>query len=424
MASISTLWEPFGLSGNPFFQSELSPGDPLHPVTLFVGREAELERVRRRLSTDTSTRTIIEGSPGVGKTSFVNRLKSDLARHGIATYDRPIRIESRSTQSSFIADVLRTLVRIRLGLGLDNGSGIWSRTVRLLEGEDLVGGSVSVMGVGGGFTRSFAAPQAPPDSLYEHLGAALEAMSRELDAPVVLHVNNLEALTLERSEAAATLLLDLRDYLLLPGAHWVFVGASGIEDGIFRVHPQVSGIFPQALALQALPPSAVERLLQLRYRHLRLRGRSVTPPIDPGEAAQLYALYQGDLRNFLRLLTEAAEALLGIQGIRPMTEADVRRFGAAEYEQKVRDRLGEDDYAHLRRILADHADAEVRVTDAARSTRMTQGAASKLIQRLEQKRAIHPTRTAGKSRYYRPFGDVLVAFGVTPDALLAPSPRG
>jgi hypothetical protein len=423
MTGISTLWEPFGLSGNPFFQSELSPGDPVHPVSLFVGRDAELERVRRRLSTDTSTRTIIEGAPGVGKTSFVNRLKSDLARHGVATYDRPIRIESHTTRSSFVADVLRTLVRIRLGLGLENGNGIWARTVRLLEGQDLIGATLTVMGMGGGFSRSYAAPQAPPDSLYEHLGAALEEMSRELEAPVVLHVNNLESLTQERTEAAATLLLDLRDYLLLPGAHWVFVGAAGIDDAIFRAHHQVSGIFPQALVLESLPPAAVERLLELRYRHLKIRGQSVTPPIDPGEAARLYALYQGDLRNFLRLLTEAAEALLGMHGVRPMTEPEVRRFGAAEYEKKLRERLGEDDFNHLRRILAEHADADVRVTDAARSTRMSQGAASKLIQRLEHKRAIHPTRTAGKSRYYRPYGDVLIAFGVGPDRLLAASER-
>lgn len=404
-------------------QAYHSSGDPLHPVSLFVGRDAELERVRRRLSTDTATRTIIEGAPGVGKTSFVNRLTSDLARHGIGTYDRPIRIESRSTRSSFVADLLRMLVRIRLGLGLSNGGGIWAQTVRLLEGADLLGGSLTLMGVGGGINRSYAAPQAPPDSLYEHLGAALEELQRELSAPVVLHVNNLEALTLERTTAAATLLLDLRDYLLLPGAHWVFVGASGIEDAIFRAHQQVSGIFPQALVLESLPPAAVERLLELRYRHLKIRGQSVTPPIEPEEAARLYALYQGDLRNFLRLLTEAAEALLGVHGIRPMSEVEVRRFGAAEYEQKLRDRLGEDDYAHLRRILADHADAEVRVTDAARSTKMSQGAASKLIQRLEQKRAIHPTRTAGKSRYYRPYGDVLIAFGVVPDTLLPPSTR-
>lgn len=418
MPSIPTLWEPFGLNGNPFFQSELSAGNTLHPVSLFVGRDRELGRVQRRLATDTATRTIIEGAPGVGKTTFVNRLKADLATLGMATYDRPIRIESNTTRSSFVADVLRTLVRIRLGMGLGNGTGIWARTVRLLEGEDLMGGSVAVLGVGAGVSRSFAAPQTPPDSLFEHLGAALEELTRELGAPIVLHVNNLESLTADRTQAAATLLLDLRDYLLLPGAHWVFVGTTGIEDAIFRAHKQVSGIFPQSVSLESLPPGAVEQMLDLRYAHLRVDGAQVTPPMEPADAARLYALYQGDLRNFLRLLTEAAEALLGVHGVRPMSEQDVRRFGAAEYENRLRERLGEDDFGHLRRILADHADAEVRVTEASRSTRLSQSATSKLFQRLEHKRAIRPTRTAGKSRYYRPYGDVLVAFGVQAGTLL------
>ncbi|HEX2078394.1 MAG TPA: AAA family ATPase [Longimicrobium sp.] len=417
MPAITTLWEPFGLSGNPFFQSELKPGDRAHPISLFVGRERELERVCRRLSTDTATRTIIEGAPGVGKTSFVNRLKSELAQMGVATYAQPIRIDSTSTRSSFIADVLRTLLRIRLAAGLRNGSGIWARTSRLLEGEDLCGVNVSVLGAGAGFSRGYVAPQAPPDSLYEHLGAALVELTGELDAPVVLHVNNLEALTSEGVEAAATLILDVRDYLLLRGAHWIFVGATGIEDAIFRRHRQVGGIFPQALVLESLPAAAVENLLTLRYRHLKLPRQRLAAPIEPGEAARLYALYQGDLRNFLRLLTEAAEALLGVHGVRPMTEAEVRAFGAAEYAHRLRERLGTDDFTHLGRLLADGA-SEVRVTDAVRSTRLSQGAASKLFQRLEAKKAIQFTRTAGKSRFYRPLGDVMIAFGVTPDALL------
>jgi hypothetical protein len=411
VATIPTVWTSFGLRGNPFFQNELRPGDSLHPVTLFVGRETELGRVRRRLATDTATRTIIEGAPGVGKTSFVNRLKFDLARMGVATYEQPIRIDSNSTRSSFVADVLRTLLRIRLVAGRTNDSGIWRRTARLLEGEVLLGGSVSVMGAGGGISRSYAAPQLAADSLYEHLGAALSELAAELDGPVLLHVNNLEALALEDMQSAATLLLDLRDYLLLPGAHWVFVGATGIEDAIFRVHTQVSGIFPQGLGLESLPPTAIGQLLQLRYQHLRIPRHPLTPPIEPAEAADLYALYHGDLRNFLRLLTEAAESLLGVQAIRPMTAREVRAFGKAEYEQRLRHRLGLDDFGYLYRIVATNPDVEFRVTDASKATRLSQGAASKLFQRLELKKVIYPTRTQGKSRYYRPSGDVLIAFG-------------
>jgi hypothetical protein len=414
----STLWEPFGLLGNPFFQRELRAGDPAYPVSLFVGRESERQRIRRRLRSDSATRTIVEGAPGVGKTSFVNRLKADLAADGFATYDQPVRIDSRSTRSSFVADVLRTLLRIRLNAGLGNDGGLWARTARLLEGAELMGASVSVMGVGAGISRSYVAPQAPPDSLYEHLGTALTEMARELGKPVVIHVNNLEALTVEDARAASTLLLDLRDYLLLDGAHWIFVGADGIESSVFRRHSQVSGIFPQALTLTPLPPADLEHLLVLRYEHLSIPGHAVTPPIVPADAARLYGLYQGDLRNFLRLLTEAAEALLGVQGVRPITEAEVRRFGAAEYQLRVRERLGNDDFEYLSRVLLAHGGAEVRVTEAAGATRLSQAAASKLFQRLEQKNAIRQTRVAGKSRYYRPYGDVLVAFGVAPESLL------
>ena len=415
----STMWEPFGLVGNPFFQRDLRAGDPAYPIDLFVGRKKERERIKRRLGTDSTTRSIVEGDPGVGKTSFVNRLKADLAEDGFVTYDQPVRIDSRSTRSAFIADVLRTLLRMRLGVGLTNDKAIWTRTARMLEGAEVIGGSVSAMGFGAGISRAFVAPQAPPDSLYEHLGAALEEMTAELGRPVVIHVNNLEALSLEDADAASTLILDLRDYLLLEGAHWIFVGSTGIEASVFRRHTQVGGIFPQSLKLMPLPAAELKQLLIRRYEHLALTGHTLTPPIEPDEAARLYALYQGDLRNFLRLLTEAAEVLLGVPGIRPMTELEVRRFAALEYQEKLRDRLGQDDFEQLQRIVAAHGADEVRVADAVKATRLSQPTVSRLFQRLEAKNAIGPTRAVGKNRYYRPAGDVLVAFGADPGPLLS-----
>jgi hypothetical protein len=247
-AAVANLWRPYGLRSSPFFQNELRAGDPTHPVSLFVGREEEARRVQRRISSDPATRTIVQGSPGVGKTSFVNWLKSEIAAHGVVTYEHPIRINADSTRTTFVADTLRTLARIRASSELSNGNDrFWERTARYLEGAELVGGSASFHGIGMGVTRSYVAPQAPADSLYEHLGQAIGYLQDELNAPVLLHVNNLE--NLEDPAATAILLRDLRDYLLLEGAHWVFVGALGIEDDVFRVHTQVSGIFPAAETL-------------------------------------------------------------------------------------------------------------------------------------------------------------------------------
>lgn len=420
--TVSSLWEPYGLRSSPFFQDELKPTDEDHPVSLFVGREGELRRLLRRVVSDPATRSIVQGGPGVGKTSFVNRLKADLAAGGVATYEHPVRITSETSRASFIADVLRTLVRIRSASAEKGGNGrFWSRIVRLLEGEELRGGSVSVLGVGGGVSRGFVTPQAPADSLYEHLGEALRHISGELGGPVMLHVNNLENLTREGASQTALLLRDLRDYLLLPGAHWVFVGATGIEDDIFRVHPQVGGIFPAAETLKPLDAAEIQRLLELRYEHLRIPDRAVVEPISPADGARIYALYQGDLRNFLRLLGDAAERGLGLGGVRPMTDTEVLFQMAPEYQRTLRQRLGAGDFDHLAKLVAASAgsDPVFRVTDAASILHIAQPSASQVVERLLKGRAIRYTRSRGRSVYYRPTGEALVALGVLPDALLA-----
>lgn len=419
-ASVPNLWKPYGLRSTPFFQNELRAGDPTHPVSLFVGRDEESLRVQRRILSDASTRTIVQGAPGVGKSSFVNWIKSRLTAQGVATYEHPIRINADTTRVSFVADVLRTLARIRSASSARNkNAGFWDHTARLLEGGELIGGSASAAGFGIGVSRGYVAPQIPADSLYEHLGAAIENLRSELDAPVLLHVNNME--NLQDTAAAAVLILDLRDYLMLEGAHWVFVGALGVEDDVFRAYTQVSGIFPAAEALRPLAPAEIQRLLERRYEHLQIPGQQYVPPVEPLVAAEIYTLYQGDLRNFLRLLGDAAERQLGLSGPQPMSTAAILRSVSSEYALVLRRQIGDNDFASLATIVDAYrgADPEFRVTDAAHVLKVSQAAASQLMERLLQHRVVNRTRSEGRSVYYRPTGSMLVAMGVDPQSLAA-----
>jgi hypothetical protein len=415
---VPNLWKPYGLQSSPFFQNELKAGDPTHPVSLFVGREEESVRVQRRITSDPATRTIVQGAPGVGKSSFVNWIKSRLTAHGVATYEHPIRIHADTTRTSFVADTLRTLTRIRAASRAANGNAtFWEETARLLEGGELTGGSATVLGVGAGLTRSYVAPRTPPDSLYEHLGQAIQNLTTELDAPVLLHVNNME--NLQDPASAAVLMLDLRDYFMLEGAHWIFVGALGVEDDVFRVYTQVSGIFPAAETLQPLGPHEIQRLLERRYEHLQIKGHDYIAPVEPAVAAEIYTLYQGDLRNFLRLLGDASERALGLHGPQPMSTAAILRSVSAEYALLLRRQIGDNDFAALSRIVDWHqgADPEFRVTEAAQILKVSQSAASQLTDRLLKQRVLRKTRVEGRSTYYRPIGAVLVATGVDPASL-------
>jgi len=406
------IWEPYGLRGSPFFQHELRLDDRDHPVSLLVGRDVELARLSRRIQSGADSRTIVQGGAGVGKTSFVNRLKGDALRAGLGAYSSPIRIQSDTSVASFAADVLRTLLRIRAGLGGGAGDDrFWKRTAQLVEGATLAGGSISVIGSGAGYQQGYAPPLAPLD-FYEPLGEALERIGRETGG-VVLHVNNLE--NVESPERAAILMRDLRDLFQLGGAHWVFVGSKEIETEVFRRFDQVSGIFPVAETLLPLTAPQIAELLSRRFRHLRLPRREMTPPVEPETASRLYGLYQGDLRNFLRLLSDAADLGLGLAAIRPMEADEILQLVRPGYRRALESSVGERDADYLEKLIAGTRDegVEFRVTDAERLLSLKGG--SQLLTRLEERGAVREVRREGRSIFYRPVGAVLAAFGILPE---------
>lgn len=417
--SIVNAWNLYGLRSSPFFQEELraAPGAAYPVELLFVGREDELARVGRQIGGSTSSRVLVQGLPGLGKTSFVNRLKADLAAGGALTHDQPIRITSAATPLGFTADVLRVLLRIQTAQGLSTDR-FWEHAARLVEGQDVLAGGVSLLSVGFQVEKARIPPDLAITSLYEVITEALDRIHRETGGPVLLHVDNLESMAEGDAKKAAALLLDVRDYLMLPHAHWVFVGAEGIENSVFKVYPQVRSIFPSPITLSPLSVDELQTLLQRRYAHLRLDRKK--PPVEPiliGDAARLYAHYRGDLRNFLRLLSEAADLALGVDRVEPLSlETIVRRVGP-RYAEALEAQLGANDRAHLATIIAkrpDPSDYEFRVTDVQRRLGLSQPGATGITNRLLTAGAIRRTRVQGKSTYYVPAGDARIAFG-TPD---------
>jgi len=162
-----SIWTSYGLASNPFFQEELrSEPSALYPIALHVGREEELRLAMRQLGGSPSTRVIVEGAPGVGKTSFVNKLKSDMSQAGLITHTDPVRIITDTTVLSFVADVLRVLLRMRSATALP-ADAFWTRTARLVEGEDTMAGGVTLGPIGMSFQGGRVPAEAPLGTLYE-----------------------------------------------------------------------------------------------------------------------------------------------------------------------------------------------------------------------------------------------------------------
>jgi len=447
-APIPNRWTPFGLEDDPFFQEELGPrATDAYPVArYFVGREDDVAALGRRVGGARSSRTVVEGDAGVGKTSFVNRVKHDLAMHGVRTHEQPIRVTAETTLQSFVGDLLRVLLAMHaaaLGGRAEQGSAtgttpnaaLWDKVTRIAEGQFLRTGGVGAAGFSVSAGATNVAPQLGGDLYHDEVRAAVRDLAGERGR-LLLHVNNLENLRDAGTARAATLFRSLRDLLLIPGGHWLFVGRPGTAADVFQVHAETDSVMSEPVLLDPFAPDEVAALLERRYRELR-RGMRFTAPVEPAAAASLYRRYRGDLRNFLRLLSTASERVLHPDGSRAMTEAEVLAAVAPRYRARLARDLGADDFDALRRTLAMLGDLaaggaaprgtraragarrtreaeagllpELRAADVAHATGLSRPAAGALVARLVARRVLRPTHEDHTGRYHAVAGHVAVA---------------
>ena len=432
-SAIASLWTPYGLRGDPYFRQALEPTtdhDEARPASLLVGRSAELAHIKVLIESSENSRTVIQGEAGVGKTSFVSALKTQVQSALILTHADPIRVQPTMNASSFIAEVLKVLLQMRaterlqagtmlnmrqrMSAGIRDQQGeFWTRLNRVILGEDNTGIGVTAGVVGVQGQRGRIAAEAADVSLFDELKTAFRYMSRNGTRRTLVHVNNMESLSPTDAVAAATLIHSLRDAFQFDHAHWLFVGTTDIEQRLFRVHPQVSQIIDRPVTLGPLSPDEVAELLSRRYRHLQM-GVHANPPIAPAVAARIYARFAGELRGFLGLLGTAVRAWAPLHPGQPMEVNDVIATVGPVAHKELIEKVGANDMARLQEIMAGQPfEAEFRVTDVQRRCSMTQAGASKLVLRLAAAGVIAPIRTQGKSHFYALAGGaVSIALGI------------
>ena len=424
---IANPWTPYGLSDDPYFQEPLAPaGDPRRPGSLFVGRQQDLRLLGGQVVGSSASRALVQGPAGIGKTTFINQLKDLLAARGVCSHAHPVHLVAGMSPRTFMAEVLRVVLQIhatvvmRGATGRDGDDAFWSRITRIVAGEDGRAGGITLGPVGIQSEPIRIAAEVTDGALVGDTIEALERLARLLQASdpaarVLLHVDNLENLELEGHGSAAALLQSVRDVFLARGAHWLLAGAGDVDQAVLGRSPQVAGIVPLVVTLGPLPGVEIVELLARRYRHLQ-RGRRLVPPIDTATAERLYALYDGDLRGFLRLLSRAVQHRALLDPGATLTVTDVVASMAPLYRAELERRIGFDDVTHLAAVFAGQAaDALFRVTDVATRTGLSQPAATQFVKRLGVAALIVVARTQGRSTWYRlARGDTAIALGLAP----------
>ena len=421
--ALGNLWHLFNLRESPYFQQDLqASGKARYPIELFVGREAEAERLLAVIGGASSSRQTVEGLPGFGKTTLAQYVKGKAAAAGYLSYPDPVSAAGADTADTLLARLL-SYVYDAIASQVDHPiqqEPIIDEARRLVLDTRVRDVKVAASVAGFGFDRevNVRTERAP---FYSGL-LTIPPLLRDLSSTVrehgfdgiVVHLNNLENLVTDAQRArAGAVMRDLRDIFLLDGYHFLLVGTPDAVREIVSPHAQLRSVFGIGRALEPLPADAFQGLLARRYTHLRLDVRQeVRPPVAHEATRELYEAFRGDLRGTLRALDAAAHELIGLTDPpgapieMPQLMAVLRPMLAAEAAAALSATLLE--YFHALKEL----DRLFTQKDLMDRWGLSQGAVSQHLRELQRLGYVQEERREGRLVLYSLTGPSRLVLGI------------
>ncbi|MCF7849676.1 MAG: hypothetical protein K9M45_12565 [Kiritimatiellales bacterium] len=323
MELTQNLWERYGFTDNPFDTKALSlnKAAPLSVQDAYVERDTSSTSSRllmNFLRNPGGGRIVVEGEPGVGKTTFVNyhrQLWESAADHRLLSPLTEISVREDWGERDFLLSLLSSLsARLRL----DMGEKAFEKNAVLRKITAITGvhvekghgfsGSISIIGTGGGFGRSSNSTvkvgEITNDQLRELLSALVTLIQQRGFAGVVFHLDNLELLTRKGSQNLRDFFENVRDVLQEPGAYFIFVGHEGMFQQVIAPLPRVRSIFfDTPVHLEPLSHAAVKQVMQKRYNLLSPPGMQWIAPVEYDVVFYLYEIFSGKIRYVMNAIT-------------------------------------------------------------------------------------------------------------------------
>lgn len=323
MELTQNLWERYGFTDNPFDTKALSlnKAAPLSVQDAYVERDLSSSASRllmNFLRNPGGGRIVVEGEPGVGKTTFVNyhrQLWESAADHRLLSPLTEISVREDWSERDFLLSLLSSLsARLRLDMGekaFDKDAVLRKITaitgVHVEKGHGF-SGSISIIGTGGGFGRSSNSTvkvgEITNDQLRELLTGLIALIQTRGFAGVVFHLDNLELLTRKGPQNLRDFFENIRDVLQEPGAYFIFVGHEGMFQQVITPLPRVRSIFfDTPVHLEPLSHEAVKKVMEKRYHLLSPPGMQWIAPVEYDVVFYLYEIFSGKIRYVMNAIT-------------------------------------------------------------------------------------------------------------------------
>ncbi len=406
-------WQLLGYKTYPFSVDPISA----ETINLFTGHQKEVAMCRSVLN-DKNVRLVIEGSRGVGTTSFANYLKFSAQKKKLYLAPRDeVSVEKHWNLESLLTAVISTVIR-ELELVYENvvkNKKIFKEakalSYRLSEAYNSFG--VSAFAIGASYGKSSTVTQptfVPATTLRFHL-EDLGKLAVELGYKngILIQLNNLDVNVIHSEDHLEYLFNAARDYLQVANISWFLVGDVGLRSFIARRVDRLDDIISSEIFIKPLSKADYHELIKKRLTYYQIKKKTEFP-LSQDVFDFLYEITKGRLRYIFGIiyvlvqrlqigkLVQKASTTLAKETITALALDRVRKFELSQGEEALLKIIVECD--------------EVSVSELTKIAHRNRVFVSRTVNKLlADKLAV--VRQEGNKRIFSPSSDSKIAFSNT-----------
>lgn len=312
MRGYSMQWESMGFKDEPF---------RTHPITaytmeLYTGNEEKVEKSQLVLHSNNVV-MVIEGSRGVGTTSFGNYLRfkaQEEKRYFTPTSE--IRIEPNwsadTLMAAVIANVVSTLELQHFDAIKDQQQFKDAKAMVQRVTEIYRSFGATAFGFGASYGKSSTTSQPmiiPTQVLSQHLENLVQVVyGIGFKYGILIQLNNLDIGVVQQEDHIKMLLNIMRDYFQMIGTSWLLVGDLSLRRFIAQEVDRVDDIVAHETDITPLSKEDYLAMIEKRVHYFRVNPK-VELPVDKEVLLYLYKITKGRLRFIFGLLNRLFNSL-------------------------------------------------------------------------------------------------------------------
>jgi len=305
---LDSVWSKYGLKESPYSTSPMRLLSILPIQKVFSGRKEEVSLLKKSIKSKNSSRDLIVGDFGIGKTTLANYVKWELAikKDGAnyLTTSSEIKIQPNWDAITFLISTLSSIYTASIVFDWKS-KGINTAKIQKLKEyvsiNKLKSYHGNLAGMGGGYSITQGNPPIISPEILENLLYDVCSDLLSQGKQIIVLYNNLENVELNK---LGEIFRSIRDYLQIEGFHSLFLGPPSVISAL-EAYGQVHSTFGRPHILKPLTEENVLEILQKRCEALKIEEGRYIKPYDESTVRELYLKLNKNIRFTFKVLEDA-----------------------------------------------------------------------------------------------------------------------